>query len=523
MQSGPLNPFLADSQNAMAHGRPDQQDNVPWRGPEGPTETLDPQNTDDIQYAWLGPCHFGGITSGVYPDGKRVVWSNGRQNIVKCDYDTLAVLADHEIVGGEGRTSVEELRENLSGLDENEGWPAIEHAIDLSLRFMTGLDGVYALLDRDHTLFLGRKDHAVAYVETDPSDRASDIVERDRWYKPDHIDGSFVGMNMTFDGRLVMSTDHGWVIVLARDFSEYHAIQVAGGAEAAAEYCAMRAEEKGNTGYGWMRTSICVDGDNGIYVSSNGHHHKLRWTGSELSDSEDRGCWSVPYRNDGGYGSGTTPSLMGFGPDDDKFVVIGDGDDVVNITLLWRDNIPDDWQQLPNAPHRRIAGIGPANMGDPDLEEIKTEQSITVSGYGAMTVNNEPNSAGVPDGFPPQGRRLLCFMLGNRVEYQPFGMHKYVWDPEVRQLREAWVNLDISSPNSVPYVAEASDLVYTCGAREGQWTIEAANWTTGESAFHYVLGGSQFNTLGAGITIDEDGRLLFGSMYGKTRVVRGTR
>ena len=483
MQTGPRNPFLADSSNAMAHGRCDQQDNVAWRGPEGPSEVL---SEDDIQYSWLGPCHFGCTISGPYPDGRRVVWSNGSQNIAKLDYETLEVLADHEIVGGEGRIPIAELEANLAGLDNLEGQDAINHALGLSMRFMTGLDGVYALLDRNNTLFLGRKDHAVAYVEADSSDPASKISERDRWYKPDHIEGYFVGMNITFDGRLVMSTDHGWVVVLARDFSEYHAIQVAGGAEQAAEYCAMRAAERGNTGYGWMRTSICVDDDNGIYVSSNDHHHKLRWTGERLSDDEADGCWSVPYRNGGGCGSGTTPSLMGFGPDEDKFVVIGDGDEVVNITLLWREDIPDDWEQLANAPHRRIAGIGPANMGNPDLPEIKTEQSITVSGYGAMTVNNEP--ATVPDNFPARGARMLCFMLGHKPEYTPHGMHKYKWDPVARELKEAWVNHDISSPNSVPFVAQESGLVYTCGARGGSWTIEAADWETGESRFHFVGG-----------------------------------
>ncbi len=35
--------------------------------------------------------------------------------------------------------------------------------------------------------------------------------------------------------------------------------------------------------------------------------------------------------------------------------------------------------------------------------------------------------------------------------------------------------------------------------------------TTGEPAFHYVLGGSKFNTLGAGVTVLDDGRLLFGT------------
>ena len=83
------------------------------------------------------------------------------------------------------------------------------------------------------------------------------------------------------------------------------------------------------------------------------------------------------------------------------------------------------------------------------------------------------------------------------------------------------MNHEISSPNSVPFVAEESGIVFTCGARDGKWTIEAADWESGETAFHYVLGGSKFNTIGAGITVDEDGHLLFGSMYGHTRIKRG--
>ena len=315
-----------------------------------------------------------------------------------------------------------------------------------------------------------------------------------------------------------MTTDHGWVVLLKRDFSEYRAIQIRGGAEDAAAYCAAKAEDYGHTGFGWVRTSTCVDDDNSIYLSSCDHHHKVVWDGERLSIDEADGAWSFPYRNGAQNGSGTTPSLMGFGPDEDHFVVFGDGDEVVNITYAWRDEIPDDWEQLPDAPSRRIAGLGPANMGDPDLPAIQTEQSITVSGYGAMTVNNEP--AMLPEGIPVRGKRLLCFMLCHKPEYTPHGLHKYEWNPVERRLEEAWVNNDVSSPNSVPFVAQASDLVYTCGSRDGMWTIEAVNWTTGESVFHYVLGGSKFNTLGAGVTVDDDGRILYGTMYGKVRILR---
>ena len=223
MRSGPRNPFLADSGNAIAHGRCDQQDNTPGRGPEGPSEVLGP---GDIQYAPLGPGHFGGLISGLYPDGRRVIWSNGRQTIAKLDYYTLEVLATFP-TGTEPVTGQAELEALEAGLDNLGGDDAVAH-----------------------------------------------------------------------------------------------------------------------------------------------------------------------------------------------------------------------------------------------------------------------------------------------------GLHKYEWDPAERRLKEAWVNTGVSSPNSVPFVAQGSDLVYTCGTRGGKWTIEALDWTTGASRFHYVVGGSRYNTLGGGVTVDDDGRLLYGTVFGKVRILR---
>ena len=511
MNIGPRNPYLADSSYPIGHGRSDQQDNAALAGPEGPTAHV---GAEQRQYTWLGPGHFGSLISGPYADGKRTIWSNGRENVAKLDYDTLDLI--HTLPVGDTVTPVADLQAAVAGLDDLEGKEAFDHALVLAMTYMTGIDGVYSLLDCDHTMFLGRSDRAVAFVETDPSDRNSPIIERDQWMRPDHISGSFVGANMTFDGRLILTTSAGWVIALSRDFAEYDAIQLPGAAEEADAFN-QRMEDMNRPGYSWVRTSICIDEDGGIYTSSPDHTHRVVWTGEKLSLDPADGAWSAAYSNTAGFGSGTTPSLMGFGPDEDKFVVLGDGDEVVNITLMWRDEIPENWEQLPGAPSRRIAGMGPANMGDPSLPAIQTEQSITVSGYGAMTVNNEP--ASIPHGFPERGQRLLVFFLGNDPAYTPHGLHKYEWDPEARALRQAWINVDASSPNSVPFVSQGSDLVYTCGVRNQQWTIEALDWTTGDSRFHYVLGGAQFNTLGAGVTLDDDGHLLFGTMFGKTRLV----
>ncbi len=514
MRTGPLNPYLANSCYPIAHGRCDQQDNSPVVGPTGPSEFL---GDDDLQYTWLGPGHFGTLVSGTYPDGRRVIWSNGRQTIAKLDYDTLGTLAVLP-TGDQPVTPVSELQAAVRGLDELRGEDAFNHALTLAITYLMGLDGVYALVDRENTLLLTRKDCVVAYRDADPTDTASPIIESARWPKPVEVEGDFVGVNLTFDGRLVLSTDHGWLVCLTRDFTDYTTLQLPGAREEAADHWVRMIESGRSGGYGWVRKSLCIDDDGGIYVPSVDHLHKVVWTGQRLSTDETDGAWSAPYRNGGGWGSGTTPSLMGFGPDEDRFVVIGDGDEVVNITLFWRDDIPDDWEQLPNAPSRRIAGIGPANMGDPALRAIQTEQSITVSGYGAMTVNNEP--ASMPEGLPPAGARSLCFYLGHDPAYRPLGMHKYEWNPDTRTLDQAWVCTTVSTPNSVPFVSQGSDLVYTCGTRDRQWTIEAVDWTTGEPGFHYVVGDSTFNTLGAGILLDDEGRLLYGTIFGKTRILR---
>ena len=135
------------------------------------------------------------------------------------------------------------------------------------MRYLTGLDGVYALLDHHHTLFLGRKTSAVAYADAVPGDQRSAIVEKARWDKPQEIEGFFVGLNMTPDGRLVMSTDHGWLVSLKRDFSSYEAVLLPGATEQAAGHCARMESERGNTAYGWVRTSLCCDEAGGIYIA----------------------------------------------------------------------------------------------------------------------------------------------------------------------------------------------------------------------------------------------------------------
>ena len=56
----PRNPFLADSVYPLGHGDSAQQDALDVSGPSDPGAELEPA---EIQYAPVGPAHFGAYTS----------------------------------------------------------------------------------------------------------------------------------------------------------------------------------------------------------------------------------------------------------------------------------------------------------------------------------------------------------------------------------------------------------------------------------------------------------------------------
>jgi len=99
-------------------------------------------------------------------------------------------------------------------------------------------------------------------------------------------------------------------------------------------------------------------------------------------------------------------------------------------------------------------------------------------------------------------------------------MHKIVWNGETLSTdKEAWVNSEVSSPSTVPIVGVGSKTAYLIGARNNKWTLEAMDWDTGESKFHYVIGGQRYNVLFSGTLIDMDGRIHYGTPWGRVRLV----
>ena len=160
--------------------------------------------------------------------------------------------------------------------------------------------------------------------------------------------------------------------------------------------------------------------------------HKFVWKNGKLSEDEADGAWTASY--DGGpeapaikmgYGTGSTPTLMGFGDDEDKLVVITDGAKRMKLVAFWRDDIPEDAVPV-DAENPRIADQKEISCGlSASTEWIQSEQSVAVSGYGAFVVNNViPNT--VPD-------KIVAVLSIGPLVTPPFGVERLQWDTEKNQ------------------------------------------------------------------------------------------
>ena len=500
-----VNPYAAKGVNPVPHGDAAQQDSTPIPGPMDDTRRL---SEDEIDYVFLGPGHFGAFTSGLYPDGRRVLWSNGVNGVFKIDYDSYKLI-DHLPSDFADEYNQDWANNIIAKLDKNNGASAMPTAIK-SMLPLKSLSGIYTVVGKNDWFYIANKDGSVvAYGDAVKGDAGSKIVEKARFQLPAKHAGASAGMNMTYDGWIVFPMESGTIIAVSPDLSEYRSVPLT--------HSETENTDTHGVGYGWVRNSIAIDKDGGIFVASRGHMHKVVWTGDKLSTDPADGAWSAAYRNGTGEGTGATPSLMGFG-DEDKFVVFTDGDIRMNVVLMWRDAIPEDWEQLNGAPSRRIAGQAPADMGELNVQAIQSEQTVIVAGYGALVVNNTPRNT--PFFMPKEGvgRGATIGPLGSNPKFQPYGVQKFEWNPAARRLEKAWVNETISSPNGVPWVSTGSGQVYFMGARDNEWTLEAVNWLTGEPTFHYILGGQKYNNMFSGPTIDEKGRVFVGAFHGRMRL-----
>lgn len=460
----PENNFLADSPWPITHCNPYAQASSPYNGPS----TAEGEIYKKYQSGTPGMITI--AISGIYPSGNRVLWGGNASHVVKA-------------------------------IDTGNGFDIIAYKEkeDVSVGSVFSVDastsGAYTLIDKDNIFYTPRGTRLYAYGDAIPGDAFSPIQLLRSFEIPSALtaaDERIVGMTMTYDGHIAFATNNGLVGLVSRNFSEFHYYQFAG-------------EEISN--------SIACDENNGIYVVTSKKMYRVQWTGMELSVAEAKGGWSADYETGSGgsgirlgAGSGSTPTLMGI-QNQDKFVVITDGQDLMHLVLFWRDKIPVDWRQIPVTKDRRIAAQVPVTFGNPAATRSLSEQSVCVRGYGAFVVNNELKNAG----SNKTANILLSGLPGNA----PYGAEKFIWNPSSRQLRSAWVNKSVSLPSGIPCMSSGTNLAYCMGQKNGIWNFTALDWNTGNTVFEIPFGNQlQYNSAYAATEIGLNNGLYSGTLFG---------
>ena len=223
-----------------------------------------------------------------------------------------------------------------------------------------------------------------------------------------------VGLNITYDGYIVIGMP-GIVAVMDRDLTNM-------------EYVLFEGEAIDN--------GISTDEDGGIYVVTSKYMRKLIWDGKDLSDDENKGAWKskydyVPNPKAASRGAGNTPTLMGFGPNEDHLVIVCDAGDPIKVTAFWRDEIPADFKQKEGAASRRIADQKALSIDVP----ATIEWSPHVKGYGVMMF-----ASAWPDPVRnDNGLDVYSTVHTAGVSRKaPRGSEKFEWNPKTQTLESKW-------------------------------------------------------------------------------------
>ncbi len=360
----------------------------------------------------------------------------------------------------------------------------------------------YSLVDSDNVLYTNYETFIEVFALNDKNDPSKGIKElRKLDTKTIFGDNSVLtGLSLTYDGKLIMVANNA-IAVIDREFKDTPSVIKFDGEV--------------------ISNGVSVDDKNGIYVASNKYMRKVVWTGSKLSEDEKDGAWKSEYDTGQqppsvkfGTGTGSTPTLMGFGNDEDKLVVITDGADRMNVVAFWRDEIPADFKQQPGTKSNRIAGQIAIAAGLPaDTKWIQSEQSVVVNGYGAFVVNNIVNEA-------PDDKMVAVIALGPVIK-PPTGMERVEWDPKANTWKSVWTRGDVSSISMIPSMSRASNIVFVNGYTDKDgWEITGMDWNTGKTVHRTIFGKDNYgNGAYANIQFFPDGDLLFNSIAGPFRVV----
>lgn len=507
-----VNPYLSSSLYAITHFDSSQSDSTPYGPPLG-NFTVDPTE-EPIVYG--GPINIITLAS----TDKNYMWAVGTDRVSYVDVtgNNWTTVAKYEALAEASNDTLPAIPdENFKTFGESSAVGMNTTSMDSYMKNLFGNNysdrfgnGVYSVVDNENVLYTNFGGNLYAFALDDPEKPSAGITKRyviedvlPAIQGDDYPDSArLFGLSMTYDGHLIITFSNG-VAVIDRDLNT-----------SSTSFYRFNDTE-------YLSNSIAVDENNGIYAASDSIMHKLVWTGTNISDDEADGAWSQEYPNSGtelppiikiGIGTGSTPTLMGFGDDEDKLVVITDGAKRMNLTAFWRDEIPEGSQ--------RIAGQIPVTCGlSNDTEWIQSEQSVVVYGYGAFVVNNIPENVS-SDVEALNMNKILQVSLMGPAYNTSYGAERFEWNSSTNEWSSVWTRPDVSSTSMVPIHSQSGNMAIINGYRlpEG-WEVLGLDWDTGETIHQTIFGDvNSGNGAYAILQYLDNDDLVFNSFAGPIRI-----
>ena len=528
----PMNPFLAQTFNNQGHWNDAATDS---------TEIAVPRGFYEIQAGGyqLVPNETLGIP--FYSDlvqGKEVVWFWTGFNMLKLhldnghyvEIDRVGVKPDlpnyRPVSAYERIQQAAEVRRFLDAKDEKgllEYLRAQPNRLMSAVEDQVRLGVLYSLITRDHA-FIGSNARGLIRIDqVDPADPYSRMLPPHVVTLPDALFDDaraknntifptdiVFGLSMSFNGFLVVNTIGGKIITLDRKTLKVIDIYVADGADEVFTNSFATSEEVGG---------------GAIYVASNLNMYRLVVDGQGRIHSDAvHGAWKAGY--DRGIripvgkiadGTGSTPTLMGFGPDEDKLVVITDGAKKMRLVAFWRDGAPKGWKSRFSQYSDRIVDQIVVDMG-PDADVVQSEQSVVVYGPYSFVVNNIPASKSPPYLAPGSYYRGL---LVGATRPPPTGAAMFKWNTTSHTWSALWTRLDVGSLATVPMLSGGSRMVILDGYFTDQLNRQyhmGLDIDTGATVMSIDTGSDPlFNGTFSGLKCDRDGNLWYSMMFGLVR------
>jgi hypothetical protein len=528
----PMNPYLAQSFNNQAHWNSAQTDSTEIAVAHGSYE-LTPESVQYIANESTGLPHF---TDKVGDTTVQWWWSGFALRKYKQEGGTLIEVARSElpitlpnyikVSDDERLKQTQDLKRLLEAKDEQ---GLLDYMKSQPNRMLTSTTdqviggAIYSLITRDDA-FVGASGRRIFRIEQlDPKnpdsgmsapaigDIPAELYDNEKVKRGTHFGADLnLGMGMTFNGFLILNTVGGKIITLdPKTLKIVDTFSVKGDGELFLNGIATSEEA-----------------DNGaVYVASNHNMYRLVVDANgKIHDDEASGAWVAAY--DRGIrlsavkiadGTGSTPTLQGFGEKDDKLVVITDGAQKMRMVAFWRDQMPAGWKQKPGTLSPRIADQQVVDMG-PGIDTVQSEQSVASFGDYAFVVNN------IIDKDAPYLAKDSTYvtMLNGATRPGPRGVAMFKWDNQAHTWKQLWTRTDVSSISIVPMISGGGRMAIIDGYFADKWNKRyqiGMDLDSGKTVLKIHTGSDpRFNGMYAAIKVDEQGAIMYGMAFGLVRL-----